>query len=95
MLRNNPAQYKEMVKKDLGAGKQDVPPGFVMPTHADAFRTRKEDNFNMDDWADSDADDSFGGSDSDMGDFDEDDEDADMTNDDSASGDDEEAEEDL
>lgn len=87
MLRNDPVKYKEMVKKDLEASKQDIPVGFVMPTHEAAFKTVKEDDeYNMN-WEDSDAE-SFGGSDSDV-----DDEDEDMDSD-SASGDEEEEEDD-
>lgn len=70
MLRNNPAQYKEMVKKDLETSKQDIPAGYVMPTHETAFKTvKEEDDYNMN-WEDSDVE-SFGGSDSEM-DYDED-----------------------
>jgi ubiquitin-conjugating enzyme E2 R len=64
MLRNNPAEYKERVKKDLEASKEDIPADFVMPTHQTAFETKKDD-FNFDDWEDSDDEVSFGGSDSD------------------------------
>lgn len=71
MLRNDPAKYKEMVKKDLEASKQDIPSDFVMPTHEAAFKTHKEDDeYNMN-WEDSDVE-SFGGSDSDVDDEDED-----------------------
>lgn len=64
MLRNNPAQYKEMVKKDLEASKSDIPEGFVMPTHESAWK-KKEDEGDFDmSWEDSDVE-SFGGSDSD------------------------------
>lgn len=69
MLRNNPDQYKQMVKKDLEASKQDIPEGYVMPTHETAFQTKKDDgDFDMS-WEDSDVE-SFGGSES----FDEDEE---------------------
>jgi len=84
MLRNKPEEYKKRVQQDLERSKQDIPEGFVMPTHADAFKTVKEEAFNMDDWADSDVDEDFGGSDSDMDDFD--DEDEDMDGDESNSG---------
>jgi ubiquitin-conjugating enzyme E2 R len=78
LLRNSPEKYKEMVKKDMEASKADIPAGFVMPTAEDAYKTVKEDNFNMD-WDDSDAEEpDFGGSDSE---FDED-----MEVDDEASG---------
>jgi ubiquitin-conjugating enzyme E2 R len=64
MLRNNPSQYKEMVKKDLEVSKGDIPEGFVMPTHESAWK-KKEDEGDFDmSWEDSDVE-SFGGSDSD------------------------------
>lgn len=69
MLRKQPDQYKDMVKKDLEASKADIPAGYTMPTAADAYKTVKEESFNMDDWGDSDVEDDFGGSDSE---FDED-----------------------
>jgi ubiquitin-conjugating enzyme E2 R len=65
MLRNNPAKYKEMVTKDLNLSKQDIPAGFVMPTHESAFQTKKDEgDFDMS-WEDSDVE-SFGGSESDV-----------------------------
>ncbi|KAF2841417.1 putative ubiquitin conjugating enzyme [Patellaria atrata CBS 101060] len=84
MLRNDIEGYKKMVKKDLEASKEDIPPDYVMPTHHDAFKTVKNDDFNMDDWADSDDEPDFGGSDSDE----------DMDHDWDASGDEEEADDD-
>jgi len=72
MLRNNPSQYKEMVKKDLETSKQDIPESYVMPTHETAFQTKKDDgDFDMS-WEDSDAESlDFGGSDSDIDDDEE------------------------
>lgn len=65
MLRNNPDQYKEMVKKDLELAKQDIPAGFVMPTHESAWKKKEDDgDFEMS-WEDSDVE-SFGGSESDF-----------------------------
>ena len=65
MLRNNPARYKEMVTKDLELARQDIPAGFVMPTHESAFMTKKDEgDFDMS-WEDSDVE-SFGGSESDV-----------------------------
>jgi ubiquitin-conjugating enzyme E2 R len=67
MYRNNPAQYQAQIKRDLETSKQDIPAGYVMPTHEAAFRTVKdEDDYNMN-WEDSDVE-SFGGSDSEMDD---------------------------
>ncbi|KAH9872784.1 hypothetical protein J1614_005178 [Plenodomus biglobosus] len=65
MLRNNPAEYREMVNKDLELSKKDIPADFVMPTHETAWR-KKEDEGDFDmSWEDSDIE-SFGGSESDM-----------------------------
>ena len=65
MLREQPEQYKAKVTKDLETSKQDIPAGFVMPTHETAFQTKKDDgDFDMS-WEDSDAE-SFGGSESDV-----------------------------
>lgn len=81
MLRKDPTRYKEMVRKDLEASHQDIPDGFVMPTHADAFgaaaaaaeaAAAKNDEYLVN-WEDSDVDEDFGGSDSDAADADEDD----------------------
>jgi ubiquitin-conjugating enzyme E2 R len=87
MLRNKPAEYKAMVKKDQELSKQDIPAGFVMPTHETAWR-RKEDegDFEMS-WEDSDVE-SFGGSESDA------DEDEDMDTDSEPAGDEDEDEDD-
>jgi ubiquitin-conjugating enzyme E2 R len=65
MLRNAPEAYRDMVKKDTEASKQDIPVGFVMPTSESAWK-RKEDegDFEMS-WEDSDVE-SFGGSESDF-----------------------------
>lgn len=70
MLRNKPDEYKGLVKKDLELSKEDIPPGFVMPTHETAWR-KKEDEGDFDmSWEDSDVE-SFGGSESDLEDDDE------------------------
>ena len=70
MLRDDPEKYKDRVKQDVEISKQDVPEGFVMPTHETTKPVMEK--FNDDDfWADSDAEDedtfsgSDGGSDSD------------------------------
>ena len=81
MLRNNPTQYKEKVKKDLELSKKDIPEGFVMPTHEDAFRQKKKEDDYMMSWEDSDNEDEFGGSDSDieeLGSDEDEDEDGDL-----------------
>ena len=97
MMRKQPERYKEMVKKDLEASKKDIPEGFVMPTHQDAFGTKKEDEYVMS-WDDSDAENDFDGSDfggSDSGVVDEEDEESptsDMEEDDADDADDAEEE---
>jgi ubiquitin-conjugating enzyme E2 R len=65
MLRNDPKQFSVMVQKDLEASKKDIPQGYIMPTHEDAFKTTKEDDYMMS-WEDSDAEEDFG-SDSEIG----------------------------
>lgn len=89
MLRNKPAEYKEMVNKDLELSKADIPADFVMPTHETAWK-KKEDEGDFDmSWEDSDVE-SFGGSESD---FDEDEEmDSDMEGDEDLEDEDEEDE---
>lgn len=66
-FRRDPKRYKEVVKQDLDRSKQDVPEGYVLPSHDDAFKTKKEDEYMMN-WEDSDEDlnefEEFGGSDS-------------------------------
>jgi ubiquitin-conjugating enzyme E2 R len=65
MLRDRKDEYVEMVRKDLEASKRDIPPDFVMPT-AEAFNARQDEAVAYeDDWADSDAELDFSGSDSD------------------------------
>ncbi|KAF1362051.1 hypothetical protein EJ07DRAFT_153625 [Lizonia empirigonia] len=65
MLRNQPEQYKQMVKKDTEASKADIPAGYVMPTHETAWKRKEEEgDFEMS-WEDSDVE-SFGGSESDF-----------------------------
>jgi ubiquitin-conjugating enzyme E2 R len=61
MLRNRPEEYKGLVNKDLELSKQDIPAGFVMPTHETAWKKKEDDgDFEMS-WEDSDVE-SFGGS---------------------------------
>ncbi|KAL0262141.1 Ubiquitin-conjugating enzyme subunit [Diplodia seriata] len=89
MLRKDPTKYKEMIKRDLDVSKQDIPEGYVMPTHEDAFKSKKNDDIFME-WEDSDADSDFGASDSEDFDAEDDDDeefDEDMDEDDSASDD--------
>jgi ubiquitin-conjugating enzyme E2 R len=55
-LRKDPEAYKERVRQDREKSKEDIPDGFVMPTHESAFKKEesKVDEFN---WDDSDVDD--------------------------------------
>jgi len=70
LIRDKPELYRDMVKKDLEASKEDIPAGFIMPT-TEAYNSKKEENFEyMDDWADSDEEFDFSGGDSDMDDED-------------------------
>ncbi|KAK0936174.1 Ubiquitin-conjugating enzyme subunit [Friedmanniomyces endolithicus] len=70
MLRKDPEAYKQKVKLDREASKQDIPAGFEMPTHESAFK--KEEKVDTFSWSDSEAEDDFGGSDSDEDMFDND-----------------------
>jgi ubiquitin-conjugating enzyme E2 R len=90
MLRNKPAEYKEMVKKDLELSKADIPADFVMPTNETAWKKEKDEGeFDMS-WEDSDAESlDFGGSESDL------DEDQEMDSDFEGDDDDAEDEEDA
>lgn len=64
MLRKNPETYKKLVREAVEVSKQDIPAGFVMPTHeSTSMKVEKEDD--RDFWVDSDGEDDFGGSDTD------------------------------
>ena len=64
-----PQKYNERVAKDLEQSKADIPAGFTMPRHEDAFKSKKQEEYIMA-WEDSDEeddfDDDFGGSESDV-----------------------------
>ena len=64
ILRKDPEGFKARVKKDVEASKQDIPDGFVMPTH-DSTCQKAEKQDDNDFWYDSDQEDDFGGSDTD------------------------------
>lgn len=72
--RDDKVKFKAMVQKDLEASKKDIPKDFEMPTHEDAFRQKKEEEYLMS-WEDSDAGEDFEGSDWEMGDDDDEDDD--------------------
>lgn len=71
LLRKDPVEYKQRVKRDTERSKQDIPAGFKMPTHEDAFKSLKkpEDDYLMS-WDDSDEGEVDFGSESDMEDMD-------------------------
>ena len=81
-LRDDKDAFIKRVKEDVAKSKEDVPEGFVMPTHESTMQKPVKDDVDDDFWADSDVDEDFmGGSDSDEElnhayDDDEDDEDA-------------------
>lgn len=72
MIRKDPAAYKERVKQDREKSKEDIPAGFVMPTHESAFKKEAPvlDDFS---WSDSEAED-FDDSDADEEMFDDEEE---------------------
>ena len=84
MLRKSPDEYKSIVKQHVEDSKNDIPEGFVMPTHESTTTVSKPvEKDDSDFWAESDVDDDvFGGSDSDEDlDVDDDDEDQDSGSD--------------
>jgi ubiquitin-conjugating enzyme E2 R len=68
MYRDDRAQYNQRAKDTVAVSKRDIPDGFVMPTTLDTAPPTKmvdDDAF----WAESDAEDDFGASDSSGEDF--------------------------
>lgn len=75
MYRDDLVQYNQKAKEAVEASKQDIPAGYIVPTTLQiAPPAKMDDDENF--WADSDADDDFGASDSSGEDMEED-EDAD------------------
>lgn len=71
MLRKDPAAYKARVAEDREKSKEDIPAGFVMPTHESAFK-KEETKYDEFSWSDSEAEEDFDeGSDEEMFDDDE------------------------
>ena len=65
-LRDDKSAFIKRVKEDVAKSKEDVPPGFTMPTHESTMHKPVKDEVGDDFWVDSDVDeDFFGGSDSD------------------------------
>lgn len=77
LWRTDAARYRARVKEDVEKSREDIPPGFVMPTHESTMPKAPEKA--VDDrefWVDSDEDDDedgFGGSDTDEDDVNNDD----------------------
>ena len=66
MLRKDPQGYKKRVKEDVEKSKEEIPAGFVMPTHESTAKRPEKIVDEPDFWVDSDGDeDDFGGSDTD------------------------------
>ena len=67
MLRKDPVNFKQRVSSDVESSKQDIPAGFVMPTHESTVKIPiaiKDDDPAF--WVDSDdEEEGFGGSDTD------------------------------
>ncbi|KAE8352160.1 ubiquitin-conjugating enzyme/RWD-like protein [Aspergillus coremiiformis] len=85
MLRKEPQKYKSIVQNNVEVSKEDIPEGFVMPTHQQTT-VKPIEKDDSDFWAESDVDDDvFGGSDSD--------EDLDVDDQDTGSDDEEEEDE--
>lgn len=63
MYRDNRAQYNEKAKAAVEASKKDIPAGYTVPTTLETAPPAKIDD-NDDFWADSEAEDDFGASDS-------------------------------
>lgn len=64
-LRHDPATYECIVMECVEASKEDIPNGFILPTHDSTLKPLEDDD---DFFADSDGDeDVFGGSDSSAG----------------------------
>ncbi len=66
MLRKNPEKYKALVKEAVELSKKDIPEGYVMPTHESTSTKKIEKDDDRDFWVDSDENDEFGGSDTDV-----------------------------
>ena len=65
MLRKKPDSFKKKVKSDVEKSKEDIPAGFVMPTHESTARIPEKPVDDREFWVDSDEEDDFGGSDTD------------------------------
>ena len=69
LLRKDTAAYRKRVKEDVEKSREDIPKGFVMPTHESTVKKPMPSTMDHDEdfWNDSgdDDDQEFGGSDTD------------------------------
>ena len=65
MLRKDPSAFKKRVKSDVEKSKEDIPAGFIMPTHESTAKKPEKPVDDREFWVDSDEEDDFGGSDTD------------------------------
>ena len=65
MLRKDQQGFKKRVKADVEKSKEDIPSGFVMPTHESTAKIPEKPVDDREFWVDSDEEDDFGGSDTD------------------------------
>ena len=65
MLRKDPSSFKKKVREDVEKSKEDIPPGFTMPTHESTAKKPEKPADDSAFWADSDEECDFGGSDTD------------------------------
>ncbi|CAF9914115.1 MAG: hypothetical protein ALECFALPRED_009331 [Alectoria fallacina] len=65
MLRKDSGGFKKKVKADVEKSKEDIPAGFVMPTHESTAKIPEKPVDDREFWVDSDEEDDFGGSDTD------------------------------
>jgi len=64
LLRKDPAGFEKRVREDVEKSKEDIPKGFVMPTHESTAMKPEKAVDDREFWVDSD-DEGFGGSDTD------------------------------
>ena len=67
MLRKDPEQFKKRVKEDVDKSREDIPKGFMIPTHESTIKKALEKIVDDEDfWVNSDdEEEGFGGSDTD------------------------------
>ena len=65
MLRKDPQSFRKKARADVEKSKDDIPAGFVMPTHESTAKIPEKPVDDREFWVDSDDEDEFGGSDTD------------------------------